>query len=184
VSVAAVVLAAGSSSRLGEPKQLVRLGGENLLERAVRVACEAGCAPVVVVLGAGAEMIRSQCSMGDARVLVNEGWEEGMASSIRLGMGILEDVEGVVLMTCDQPAVTVGHLSRLMVGDEVKASRYAGRNGIPAFFPAGVFGDLMELRGDKGARELLVGAGFVELEGGELDLDTRGDLEQVRELFG
>ncbi|HMH11874.1 MAG TPA: nucleotidyltransferase family protein, partial [Edaphobacter sp.] len=116
MSVAAVVLAAGSSSRLGEPKQLVRLGGENLLERAVRVACEAGCAPVVVVLGAGAEMIRSQCSMGDARVLVNEGWEEGMASSIRLGMGILEDVEGVVLMTCDQPAVTVGHLSRLMVG--------------------------------------------------------------------
>ena len=184
MSIAAVVLGAGSSSRLGEPKQLVRLGEENLLERAVRVAREVGCWPVVVVLGASAEVIRSQCSLGDARVLVNEGWEEGMASSIRLGVGALSGVDGCVVMTCDQPAVTVEHLSRLTVGDEVKASRYAGRNGIPAFFPAAVFGELMELRGDKGARELLAGSGFVELEGGELDVDTLGDLVRVRELFG
>jgi molybdenum cofactor cytidylyltransferase len=139
---------------------------------------------VVVVLGASADVIRSQCSLDDARVLVNEGWEEGMASSIRLGVGDLSAVDGCVVMTCDQPTVTVEHLSRLMVGEEVKASRYAGRNGIPAFFPATVFGDLMELRGDKGARELLAGVGFVELTGGELDLDTGGDLVRVRELFG
>jgi molybdenum cofactor cytidylyltransferase len=183
VSIAAVVLAAGGSSRLGEPKQLVRLGGENLLERAVRVAREAGCGPVVVVLGASAELIRSRCSLGDARVLVNEGWEEGMASSIRLGVGALSGVDGCVVMTCDQPAVTAGHLTRL-IGAEVKASRYAGRNGIPAYFPAAVFGDLMGLRGDMGARELLAGVGFVELEGGELDVDTVGDLVRVRELFG
>ncbi|HWW23986.1 MAG TPA: nucleotidyltransferase family protein [Edaphobacter sp.] len=183
MSIAAVVLAAGGSSRLGEPKQLLRLGGENLLERAVRVAREAGCGPVVVVLGASAEVIRSQCSLGDVRVLVNEGWEEGMASSIRLGVGALSGVDGCVVMTCDQPAVTVGHLSRL-IGNEVRASRYAGRNGIPAFFPAAVFGGLMELRGDKGARELLAGVGFVEFEGGELDVDTVGDLIRVRELFG
>jgi molybdenum cofactor cytidylyltransferase len=182
-AVAALVMAAGGSSRLGEPKQLVRLGVENLLERAVRVAREAGCEPVVVVLGASAELIRSQCSLGDARVLVNVGWEEGMASSIRLGMGVLSGVDGCVVMTCDQPAVSAGHLTRL-IGDEVKASRYAGRNGIPAFFPAAGFGDLMELRGDKGARELLAGVGFVELEGGELDVDTWGDLVKVRELFG
>jgi molybdenum cofactor cytidylyltransferase len=183
VSIAAVVLAAGGSTRLGEPKQLVRLGRENLLERAVRVAREAGCEPVVVVLGAGAEVIRSQCSLGGARVLVNEDWVEGMASSIRLGVGALSGVNGCVVMTCDQPAVTAGHLSRLM-GDEVRASRYAGRNGIPAFFPAAVFGDLMELRGDMGARGLLAGVGFAELEGGELDVDTGGDLIKVRELFG
>jgi molybdenum cofactor cytidylyltransferase len=183
VRVAAVVLAAGGSSRLGEPKQLVRLGDENLLERAVRVAREAGCGPVVVVLGASAQVICSQCSLGDVRVLVNEGWEEGMASSIRLGVGDLSRVDGCVVIACDQPAVTVEHLSRL-IGNEVRASRYAGRNGIPAFFPAAEFGDLMGLRGDKGARELLAGAGFVELEGGELDVDTVGDLVRVRELFG
>jgi molybdenum cofactor cytidylyltransferase len=184
VSIAAIVLAAGSSSRLGEPKQLVRLGGENLLERAVRVAREVGCGAVIVVLGASAEVIRSRCSLGDARVLVNEGWEEGMASSIRLGVGALSGVDGCVLMTCDQPAVTMEHLSLLMTANEVRASRYAGRNGIPAFFPAAEFGDLMELRGDKGARELLAGVGFVELERGELDVDTWEDLVKVRELFG
>ena len=183
MSIAAVVLGAGSSSRLGEPKQLVRLGGENLLERAVRVAREVGCWPVVVVLGASAEVIRSQCSLGDARVLVNEGWEEGMASSIRLGVGALSGVDGCVVMTCDQPAVTVGHLSRL-IGDEVRASRYEDRNGIPAFFPAAVFGELMELRGDMGARDLLAGRGFLELDGGELDVDTVGDLERAREMLG
>ncbi len=156
MSVAAVVLAAGGSTRLGEPKQLVRLGGENLLERAVRVAREAGCWPVVVVLGASAEVIRSQCSLGDARVLVNEDWEEGMASSIRVGVGALSGVDGCVVMTCDQPAVTAGHLSRLM-GDEVRASRYAGRDGIPAFFPAAVFGDLMGLAGGYGGSGVVGG---------------------------
>ncbi len=182
-SVAALVLAGGASSRLGEPKQLVGLGGENLLERAVRVAREAGCSLVVVVLCASAEVIRSQCSLGDAWVLVNEGWAEGMASSIRLGVGALSGIDGCLVLTCDQPAVTAEHLARL-IGNEVRASRYAGRNGIPAFFPAAVFGDLMELRGDMGARELLAGVGSVELEGGELDVDTLRDLVRARELFG
>jgi molybdenum cofactor cytidylyltransferase len=184
VSIPAVVLAAGGSSRLGEPKQLVRLGDENLLERAVRVAREAGCSPVVVVVGASHVEVLGNSVLGDVVTVINDKWKEGMASSIQLGVGALSGVDGCVVMTCDQPAVTVEHLSRLMVGGEVKASRYAGRNGIPAFFPAAVFGDLMELRGDKGARELLAGARFVELDGGELDVDTLEDLDKTRELFG
>lgn len=81
-----MVLAAGSSSRLGSPKQLVRLGGENLLERAVRVAREAGCGPVVVVLGASADLIRLQCDLGDACVVVNEDWASGMGASVAAGV--------------------------------------------------------------------------------------------------
>ena len=181
--VAAVVLAAGASSRLGSPKQLVRLGEENLLERAIRVAREAGCEPVVVVLGASAEAIRSHCSLGEAQVVVNEGWASGMGGSIGVGVGALQDVDGCVVMTCDMPAVTAEHL-RLLMGGEATASSYAGRKGVPAYFPAGVFGELMALRGDVGARELLVGARAVELVGGELDLDTVGDLERVRGMFG
>ena len=84
--IAAVVLAAGASTRLGEPKQLIAIGGETLLERAVRTAREAGCAPVVVVLGADAERIRERCDLGDALAVVNEEWQEGMASSIRIGV--------------------------------------------------------------------------------------------------
>jgi molybdenum cofactor cytidylyltransferase len=185
--VGAVVLAAGASKRLGEPKQSVMLGGETLLERAVRVAREAGCLPVVVVVGAEYEQVLGNSVLGDVVTVINEKWEEGMASSIRLGVRALgfaaKDAEGVLVMTCDQPAVTVKHLFHLTLRAEMKASRYAGRNGVPAFFPKKYFDKLMELKGDAGARELLAEARYEELENGELDVDTVEDLQRARELF-
>jgi molybdenum cofactor cytidylyltransferase len=188
VSIAAVVLAAGASSRLGEPKQLIRLGAENLLERAVRVAREAGCEPVVVVVGSEYGRVLANSVLGDVITVINDKWEEGMASSIRLGVGALrfapKDAEGVVLMTCDQPAVTTKHLFELTQRAEVKASRYAGRNGVPAFFPKKNFDVLMSLTGDKGARELLAEARYEELENGDLDVDTAEDVARAREMFG
>ena len=91
--------------RLGESKQLVRLAGETLLRRAIRTAHEAGCAPVVVVLGADAIQIQAQTDLSDAVVAINDEWSEGMASSIRVGMrtlgSVASQVGGVVLMTCD-----------------------------------------------------------------------------------
>ena len=186
--IAAVVLAAGASTRLGEPKQLAVLAGETLLQRAVRTAREAGCAPVVVVLGAAYVEILARSGLGDAVPAINAEWTEGMASSIRLGVRTLglvaKDAEGAVLMTCDQPAVTAKHLGLLMMKQEVKASRYAGRNGVPAYFPKKYFKRLMELTGDAGARDLLAGARSEELAGGELDVDTVEDLARARELFG
>jgi CTP:molybdopterin cytidylyltransferase MocA len=111
-----------------------------------------------------------------------------MSSSIRLGVQTLgfvaKDAEGVLLMTCDQPAVTVKHLFNLTLKVEVKASRYAGKNGVPAFFPAKYFDKLMALKEDAGARELLAKAQYEELENGELDVDTPEDLERARQLFG
>jgi CTP:molybdopterin cytidylyltransferase MocA len=188
LSIAAVVLAAGASRRLGEPKQLVMLGGETLLERAVRIAREAGCLPVVVVVGAEYVKVLGNSVLGDVVTVINDNWEVGMASSIRLGVRALEvaarDAEGALLMTCDQPAVTAKHLRRLTTRAEVKASRYAGKNGVPAFFPAKYFEKLSELKGDAGARELLAEARYEELENGELDVDTVADLVRARELFG
>ena len=159
-----------------------------MLERAVRVAREAGCLPVVVVVGAEYGQVLGNSVLGDTVTVINDRWEEGMASSIRLGVRALEfaarDAEGVLLMTCDQPAVTVKHLDRLMMRAEVKGSRYAGKNGVPAFFPKKYFDKLMKLKGDAGARELLAEARYVELENGELDVDTVEDLNRARELFG
>jgi molybdenum cofactor cytidylyltransferase len=184
-NVAAVVLAAGASTRLGEPKQLVMLGSETLLERSVRIARGAGCSPVVVVLGANYSHVLHGSLLRDAKPVINEEWASGMGSSIRLGVQTVgKDVEGVVLMTCDQPAVTAEHLRLIAAKDELKASRYVGRKGIPAYFPARYFGRLMMLRGDVGARELLVDARFEKLIGGELDVDTLEDLERARMLFG
>jgi CTP:molybdopterin cytidylyltransferase MocA len=188
--IPAVILAAGASTRLGEPKQLAMLAGETLLERAVRVAREAGCEPVVVVLGAAyVEVLAGTFgTLGDAIPVTNDKWMEGMASSIRLGVRTLgfiaKDAEGVLLMTCDQPAVTVEHLNRIMRRQEVKASRYGERNGVPAYFPKKYFSDLMALTGDAGAKGLLSQARSEDLAHGDLDIDTPEDLARARELFG
>ena len=192
---AVVVLAAGASRRLGEAKQLVEVGGERLLERAVRVAGEAKLGPVVVVLGALAGRVAAECDLRRAWVVVNSGWEEGMGSSVRAGVELvagMPEVNGVVVMTCDMPEVSAGHLRGLVdsthrgamngaPGETVVGSGYGGKVGVPAYFPRAVFGKLMELRGDAGARELLRGARCVELERGEVDVDTAEDLARVRE---
>jgi molybdenum cofactor cytidylyltransferase len=185
-SAAAIILAAGASSRLGEPKQLALLAGERLLERAVRVAAEAGCEPIVVVLGANAEQISAQCPLASAIVVMNKAWAEGMATSIRCGLSALpKEMEAVILMTCDQPAVTPAHLHSLMeqCRGEPIASSYAGRVGVPACFPVSYFSELMRLEGDAGARYLLKGATSVELPGGELDIDTPAALTSARHLY-
>ncbi len=139
MSIAAVVLAAGASKRLGEPKQLVMLGDETLLERTVRVAREAGCSPVVVVVGAEYAQVLGNSVLGDAVPVINDQWQEGMASSIRLGVRILgivaRDVEGVLLMTCDQPAVTVKHLLRLMSEGGGEGFALRGKERGSCFFP-------------------------------------------------
>ena len=132
--LAAIILAAGASRRLGQPKQLVRLGEETLLERAIRVAAEAGCAPVIVVLGASSAQILAQSSLAPAIIVLNSAWEEGMASSIRLGIGSLAPgTTAALLMTCDQPAVTAAHLRRLALEapEEPVASAYSERRGVP-----------------------------------------------------
>jgi CTP:molybdopterin cytidylyltransferase MocA len=185
VSVAAVVLAAGASRRLGELKQLVRLQDETLVERAVRVCREAGCEPVVVVLGASADRVRETCSLKTALSVINEDWSDGMGSSVRTGIGSLgPNVNGCVIMTCDMPAVSPEHLRKLMSAEEVTASFYGERRGVPAYFPRARFTELMELRGDAGAREMLRDAPAVQLAGGEMDVDTAEDLAKARERFG
>jgi CTP:molybdopterin cytidylyltransferase MocA len=142
----------------------------------------------MVVVGADYAEVLANSALGDAVTVINDQWMEGMASSIRSGLRDLRvaapDSEGVLLMTCDQPAVTKEHLSRLMLSAEVKASRYAGRNGAPVFFPAEYFEKLMGLAGDAGARELLAEVRCEELEDGELDVDTPADLVRARKLFG
>lgn len=182
--VGAVLLAAGDSTRFGQPKQLVRVGTENLLERSVRVAVEAGCSPIIVVLGASADLIRKKCALKGVKVVFNHGWQEGMASSIRIGVESLRDVDGVVVMVCDMPAVTSCHVRALADSGEITGSSYAGRCGVPAYLPRSTFSALVRLQGDAGARDLLQSAPSIELPGGEFDIDTEEDLKVARQCFG
>ena len=187
-SIAAIILAAGASRRLGEPKQLLRLNGETLLARAIRTAREAGCSPILVVVGAEYPQILGNCALGHAIPVINDRWQEGMASSIVLGVRALgflpQKVEGAVLMVCDQPAVTPEHLGALASAAALTASSYAGRKGVPAYFPSKVFPELAKLTGDAGARELLRDAPAVELSGGELDIDTAAERAEAEWRFG
>lgn len=190
--VPAVIMAAGSSSRLGQPKQLLMVDGEPLLQRAIRVACEAGAGPVFIVLGANRELIENSVDFSVVKIIVNDHWDEGLASSIRAGIEVVRsaaDALGVLLMTCDQPRVTAQHLWRMIdafshTGDATVASVYAGTRGIPAIFPRSAFDDLCALHGDKGARGLLANSPWpvteIPLEGGEVDIDRPEDLERLR----
>jgi molybdenum cofactor cytidylyltransferase len=183
-ATAAIILAAGASKRLGTPKQLVRLGKETLLERTVRVAREAELHPVFGVIPP--DLLIDRLPIGMTQV-VNHQAAEGMASSIRAGLQALAEIvtiQGAVILACDQPAVTAVHLRQLASGvDEVVASAYSGRKGIPAYFPKAVFEALLALRGDLGARHLIQNARAVPLTGGDLDVDTVGELDRARDLY-
>jgi molybdenum cofactor cytidylyltransferase len=193
MSVAAIILAAGASRRLGQPKQLLLYKGETLLERAIRLAGEAGALPVIVVLGAHYSEIRAAVSFGNAMGVVNEDWEQGIASSIHAGLDVLDSIlpeaPGALLMTCDQPRLGEAHLRALIGGfsaqssPAIVASKYAGTLGVPAVFPRSIFPELRGLRGDQGARALLSKATLpvlaIGFPGGEVDIDSAADLAQL-----
>ena len=179
-----VVLAAGDSTRLGRPKQTLQINQESLVERAVRVACEAGFSPVIAVLRDN-DLIDTVQKQG-AIALLNRKSYEGMASSIHCGVRAAQSLKasGVVVMTCDQPGVSADHLRALVVDDAgTTGSGYAGRVGVPAYFPAAFFDALFALQGDTGARELLHGARSVPNEALTLDIDTEEDFRRAQALF-
>lgn len=191
--IAAILLAAGASTRLGQAKQLIRLGNESLLRRTARLALEAGCAPLFVVLGYEAERIRAELTGLDATAVVNDGWAEGMGSSLRCGMeavrGMGTQPVGVLVLVCDQPKVTVEHLRRLLAEQDggearITASEYAGRLGVPAVFGRGFFAELLEMEGDRGAREVIrrhsASVNIVPWPEGEADVDRLEDLERLQ----
>jgi CTP:molybdopterin cytidylyltransferase MocA len=192
-----VLLAAGASTRMGRPKQLIEIGGRPLLVRAVEAALASAAWPVVVVLGANAERIRPVLARHPVLVADNPAWAEGMASTLRTGVETLQAfsraLDGALIAVADQPAFSTEVIARLeaahraMVrpgpvpaGRGLTAARYAGRLGVPALFGRGHFAALAALTGEGGARQYLAdhaaGATAVDLPELALDLDTPEDL--------
>lgn len=181
MSIAAVVLAAGASRRLGRPKQQVVLAGETLLAKTIRVAHEAELSPVIVVARQP-----TRFDLTGVCIVINEAADEGIASSIRCGVRAAEEhhVGGAVLLTCDQPGLSASHIRALVANPErLTASEYAGTVGVPAYFPADCFALLLELRGDTGARSMLKDAYSIRAEELELDVDTEDDLRAARAVI-
>jgi CTP:molybdopterin cytidylyltransferase MocA len=161
-----------------------------MVERAIRMAYEAGAEPVVCVLGANHAVIQEAIQSSSAIVVVNEKWRTGVASSIHAGLHAVEaaspDAMGVLILTCDQPRMTAAHLRELIerfraqARPPIVASAYADVVGVPAIFPRALFDELFALGGDKGARALLREPSCpliaLRLAGGEVDIDRPEDL--------
>jgi molybdenum cofactor cytidylyltransferase len=192
MSVAAVVLAAGGSTRFGKPKQFALFEGETFIRRVVAAAIEAGCAPVVVVTGDDSAQITSELTRFTVTIAMNPHWQSGLGSSIVVGirhaMNLAPDVDAVALLTCDQPFVTAAVLTRLIQlrltsGKPIVASAYAETIGIPALFDRSCFPDLLRLKGDSGAKGIILARPqdvmSFDFPAGEIDIDTAADYEKL-----
>lgn len=191
-TAAALILAAGEGSRLGQPKALVALNDEMLVDRAIRVAHDAGCDPVVVVLGASAHRVVQTAALDRAIVLVNEGWAEGIGSSLRCGLAALADKQApaAVVLLVDQPEIgaeTVRRVTDTWRDSEARAvaASYDGQMRNPVLIDAAIWPEVAELaRGDTGARAWLrahadqVTVVACDDLGSDADIDTAADLER------
>lgn len=137
LSVAGLILAAGSGRRLGAPKALLTCDdGSLLVERAVGAAHQGGCDPIVVVLGAGAEQVRARADLGGAVVIVNQAWGTGVGSSLRAGLQTVTDTEAVaaIVMPVDMPGITaeaVARVAQLPHREALVCGTYQGRRSHP-----------------------------------------------------
>lgn len=157
-NVAAVILAAGGSTRFGSPKQLFEYNGQPLVRRAAITAAAAELDPVIVVLGAHADEVgKTLTSMGSLTLVTNADWHTGQASSLALGIeaAIAANAEAAVVMLADQPLVDAQSLERFVTafraGHRVIAAAYEDTFGAPALFGAEHFRAIMSLSGDHGA---------------------------------
>ena len=189
-----LILAAGDSSRLGQPKQLAKLGGRPALHMTISNAVAVAGQAVTVVVGAHAAALTPMLKRSSASWILNRSWEEGMGSSIRVGIAALPvGCEAVLILLGDQVAVSADDLKRLIgawngESTVIAAAQYEQQTGVPAIFPAFCFSELAALRGDQGAKAVLHRhrdrVVRVAMPNAAVDLDTPDDLQILIERFG
>ncbi|HMG94195.1 MAG TPA: nucleotidyltransferase family protein [Chryseolinea sp.] len=188
--ISIILLAAGSSSRMGQSKQLLEVNGTPLLLHSVRAALESGAKSVNVILGANEPAHREVIRNQPVSVISNHYWKSGMGSSIKAGLNHIvrkySDTEAVIIMVCDQPAINAAHLHGLMSAyktsrSPIVASAYASTAGVPALFSRAFFSNILMLKDEQGAKKIieqfpeqLVSVDFPD---GSLDLDTGEDYQ-------
>jgi molybdenum cofactor cytidylyltransferase len=187
--VAGLVLAAGGSSRLGRPKQLLPFGPGTLLDHTVATARTCGFDQLVVTIGGAAGEVRERVDLSGADVVVNDGFGAGCSSSIAAAVDVLDPRANVlVLLLGDQPGVTCATVAGLLAGRgeaDLAVCRYDDGLGHPFCFSRAMFGTLRGLHGDKAVWKLVAAGGDavakVHVEGPvPIDVDTWADYEAVR----
>ena len=191
--IGVIILAAGASGRMNEPKQLLQFQGKSLLRRAAETAVESVYNPRVVVLGANFERAAAEIVDLPVEIVFNENWQIGLSSSIKAGienlLKIAPEVRAVVITLADQPFVTANHLNLFAEKFEpskslIVAAEYNQTRGVPALFSREIFDDLCSLTGDRGAKAVIEkhrhSLSTIALPEAAFDIDTPQDLVQLR----
>ncbi len=194
MNIALIILAAGGSTRLGSPKQLLGYWGRSLLRHATETALATRCRPVLVVLGSGADRMKDELAGLDVFLVENPDWNKGMGTSIRRGVETLGTLaptaDGALLMLCDQPLIRPEMLESLaqafregQPSCKAVAAAYDGTRGVPAVFGRELLADTKCLPDEAGAKSLLrqPGADLIEVPMPEAatDVDTRAQYESL-----
>jgi molybdenum cofactor cytidylyltransferase len=183
--IAAVILAAGAATRMGRLKQLLPYRGKTFLQHAIEQATNAGLSPVIVVVGAQADLVAEAIRSERVEIVRNDAWQSGMGSSIAAGIRHVQgmDVEAVAILLADQPLVTadqLGAMAALTNSSNIVAAGYAGTLGVPAFFRREMFDALASIAPHAGARQLVRDSHDVygyALPEAAVDVDRPEDLE-------
>lgn len=190
-TIAAVLLAAGASTRMGQPKQLLPYQGRSLLRRAAETALAAGCQPVIIVTGALHQELGADVAGLPVRLVHNAVWEAGPGTSIGVGVKAVEDyapeAAAVLVLLSDQPLITAAHLRALLAGWQQSglpvATGYAGTVGVPAVFGLPLWPQLLALPAAAGAKPLLQRLGdelgVVPFPAAATDVDTPEQYQQL-----
>jgi molybdenum cofactor cytidylyltransferase len=187
-----IILAAGSSSRFGSAKQLLTFNHKTLLQHAIDEAVKAGAEPVVVVTGANEDKVYNDINQGQAKIVSNKNWQQGMASSIVAGLQAAiscnSEIENIIIAVCDQPFISFSLFEKLHQKQQesdmhIVACAYAGTIGTPALFTQKYFDALLTLEGDEGAKKILLAnkgdLAVIDFPHGNIDIDTQQDYEDL-----
>ncbi len=195
-TVGLIILAAGASTRMGTPKQLLPYRERSFIRYITESAIASVCQPIAVVLGANVERIKPEISQLPIQIVENQQWAEGMSTSIRVGLeGLLAmnpNLEAVAIALCDQPFVSSQTLDRIVeayhfTGKPIIASEYAGTLGVPVLFSHTLFSEIMALKSTEGAKQLIkrhIHEVFsIPFPEGSIDIDTPNDYDQLQTLI-
>lgn len=188
--IAIIILAAGASTRLGTPKQLLPYNGITLLRRTVETVLLSQAKSVHVVLGCEAEKMKLEIENLPVDVVLNPNWQRGVSTSIQSGIQSLEpNINAAIIVLCDQPKLSIDILNTLIhayisTRAPIITCKYAGTVGVPALFDRRIFPELLSLEGDHGAKKIIERYMKERIEidfsGGEIDIDSMTDQKQIR----
>ncbi len=192
-TLATLILAAGASSRLGKPKQLLKFNDKSFIQKITEEAITAGLQNIYVITGYEHEAVAKELTDLPVNVFYNDEWEEGMGSSLRNGLkhalAANVDIQAILILLCDQPFVDAGLIKKIVSAyspdrQMIIASGYAGTFGVPVLVDQYYFPMLAELKGDEGGKKIFAQylQNIVEIPfpKGSVDIDELSDLENLK----